>query len=87
MQEEVARSSLGRENFDPNPPHEDHLSTSTNAAIKGEEEVATFSPEQENADPNRQGSDDPKSVETPNVPARIEGRRDRLKKHMFFWKK
>ena len=86
-QEGAPRSSREQDNFDPNPPDEDHLSTPTNAAIKGQEGVVMVSLEQENADPNRPDSDDLKSVETPDVPARREWMRDRLKQGMFFWKK
>jgi len=85
-QEGVARPSLEQENADLNRPDEDYLTLLTNAAIKGQEEVATLSLELENSNLNRTDSDETMAVETPNAPARIEGRRDRWRRHVLFWK-
>ena len=79
----MARSSLEQENVDPDRPDDDHLIQLTNAAIQRQEEVATLSPELENSDPNRPESDDRISVETLNVLARGEGRRDRWKRRVL----
>ena len=85
-QDGVTRSSL-EQNVDLNRPDDYDQTPLTNAAIKGQEEVATLSPEPEDSDPNHPDSDDRISVETPNVPARIEARWDRLKKRVSFFRK
>ena len=85
-QEVVTRSSL-EQNVDLNRPDDYHRTPLTNAAINGQEEVATLSPEPEDSDPNHPDSDDRISIETPNVPARVEARWDRLKKRVSFFRK